>query len=519
MRGITNNMMKGKYMRKIALVTLIALPVVLLLAFATSAYAQIDPLSQVAIGAYSTNNPNGGVPSGYLDGNGDIAPHGNYSLANPSAAYAQYGNTKPTDFCLQCHMVHDAEGDYALMREQTVTQTCATCHNVFGHSPTGQWTRPRLVNWNEDPNEVQPTTAIVGAYKNETANNGAGPQSEHGLGVILDGNGNVVNGAEGRAGADDIAGECDTDASRGGTSDGGNPTNCTNLLKVISPASYAAGLTNFSVNAGGPIYSGQESNQFAATNGLYCASCHSVHGSVQANPNTMTSYKSCYIDSEGVYRAVGADTPAPAGATLTNCPTSSLGSFGKQLVTTQGLNSSTTGYPHVVFPDRLLSDMPNHSLYQPMNNEATSSHNGDVQSATWDGTNNTFKWQPRPAETYNEFCMTCHTMKNDSAAADVENANGTNSADPSQPHNHPPLCTSCHGNPGNGSFGQQGNGNGYVNDFPHSSGNEKFLTQNSDKLCLGCHSPANGQPDEAGQYGNTNSYGGAYDNGAGNHLP
>ncbi len=511
--------MKGKYMRKIALVTLIALPVVLLLAFATSAYAQVDPLSGVAIGAYT---PGSGLVSGQLNNsNGDVAPHGNYSLLDPSAAYAasaQYGaNQNATDFCLQCHMVHDAEGDYALMREQTVTQTCATCHNVFGHSPTGQWTRPRLVNWNEDPNEVQPTTAIVGAYKNETAGGGAGPQSEHGLGVILDKNGNVVPGAEGRAGADDIAGECDTDASRGGTTDGGQRTNCSNLLKVISPASYAAGLTNFGVNAGGPIYSGQESNQFAATNGLYCASCHSVHGSLQADPRTMTSYQSCYVDDEGVYRAVGAESPLPSGKTLTNCPTSSLGSFGKQLVSTTGLSKSTSGHPHVVFPDRLLSNMPNHSLYQPMNNELASASNGDTVNPNYPATS-PFKYNPRPAETYNEFCMTCHTMKNDSAQADVAQ-NGGIDPDPTQPHNHPPLCVSCHGAPGGGSYGQQGNGNGYVNDFPHSSGNEKLLTQNSDKLCLGCHSPANGQPDEAGQYGGTNTYGGTYDNGAGNHLP
>ncbi len=509
MRGITNKT-KGKYMRKIALVTLIVLPVVLLLAFATSAYATVDPLSDVAIGTYTNGS---GLVAGLLtNNNGDIAPHGNYSMADASQYYT--GNTTPTDFCLQCHMVHDAEGDYALMREQSVTQTCATCHNVFGHSPTGQWTRPRLVTQTLD-GDIHPTTSNFGAYKNELANSGGGPNSEHGLGVILDSSGNVVPGAETRAGAVDIAGECDTNASRGGTSDGGNPTNCSNLLKVISPASYAAGLTNFGVNAGQPIYSGQEANQFAATNGLYCASCHSVHGSIEANPTTMTSFQSCYITSDGKYVAVGADTPLPNGATLTSCPTSTLGSFGKQLVSTTGLGSSTKGYPHVVFPDRLLSNMPNHSLYQPLNNDTdkTDTLNTSWNGKPYDGTANTNKYLPRPVHTYNEFCMTCHTMKNDTSAADVS-VNGTNSADPSQPHNHPPLCVSCHGQPAAGTYGGPGNPNGYVNDFPHSSGNEKFLLYNSDKLCLGCHSPAGGMPSEAGQAGTP-----GFNDSAGNSLP
>jgi hypothetical protein len=58
----------------------------------------------------------------------DVAPHGGYSSL--------------TDYCLQCHQVHNGRsnntnGEYALLAEVNVTSTCATCHGYLGNSPTG----------------------------------------------------------------------------------------------------------------------------------------------------------------------------------------------------------------------------------------------------------------------------------------------------------------------------------------------------------------------------------------------
>ncbi len=57
---------------------------------------------------------------------GNLSPHGGFSAS--------------TDFCLQCHAVHDAPGDYALMALESVEAVCATCHTLgfITGSPTGE---------------------------------------------------------------------------------------------------------------------------------------------------------------------------------------------------------------------------------------------------------------------------------------------------------------------------------------------------------------------------------------------
>src|SRR3972149_8153832 len=51
-------------------------------------------------------------------------PHGGYSVS--------------TDACLQCHDVHEAAGDYVLMRWSTVTNVCGTCHGIYNQQPTSK---------------------------------------------------------------------------------------------------------------------------------------------------------------------------------------------------------------------------------------------------------------------------------------------------------------------------------------------------------------------------------------------
>jgi len=56
-----------------------------------------------------------------LAATGGTIPHGGYSPA--------------TDACLQCHDIHESAGDYVLMRWPTVTDTCGTCHTLFQVKP------------------------------------------------------------------------------------------------------------------------------------------------------------------------------------------------------------------------------------------------------------------------------------------------------------------------------------------------------------------------------------------------
>src|SRR3990172_7735678 len=57
-----------------------------------------------------------------LAATGTNIPHGGYSVS--------------TDACLQCHDVHEATGDYVLMRWATVVDVCATCHGLYNSQPT-----------------------------------------------------------------------------------------------------------------------------------------------------------------------------------------------------------------------------------------------------------------------------------------------------------------------------------------------------------------------------------------------
>src|SRR3990172_1607934 len=53
----------------------------------------------------------------------DVSPHGGFSAT--------------TNFCLQCHEIHNAGSEYALLWKSSVTATCQTCHGLFGGSPSG----------------------------------------------------------------------------------------------------------------------------------------------------------------------------------------------------------------------------------------------------------------------------------------------------------------------------------------------------------------------------------------------
>jgi predicted CXXCH cytochrome family protein len=216
-----------------------------------------------------------------------VAPHGGYGAG--------------TDYCLSCHDVHDAAGDYALMREATVTETCATCHNLFGLAPDGTWTvAPPDMGGSGTTNA---TASVYSAY----SYTGSAKKSGHDLGVSL-------NGEPSR----------NDDAIPGGSLS----------LRVMKSADYEEG----------DRYNNESVLDFDATAGLYCASCHTPHGIetgkdlVARDPAT----GNCTAGTDG-------KDDAPK--------TKAEGNFGRQLVAEQ----CGSTHPKDVPAAKLLSSMPNHA--------------------------------------------------------------------------------------------------------------------------------------------------------------
>ena len=206
-------------MRKYAILAAIVLPVVFMLAFSASAFAT-------------------------------VAPHGGYGAT--------------TDFCVSCHDVHEANGDYVLTRESTVTAVCGTCHGVFGApAPTG-------VTWSTPPDAAAegftepapfvgtaPTASTLTAYTNGFTAGMSGAQMDavpgHSLGVMM--GGTVVRSSNAIPGS-------------------------STTLKVMTSGQYG-GLTE-------GLYGGGSVTSYTGTKGLYCASCHTPHADAgQMIPGTM----------------------------------------------------------------------------------------------------------------------------------------------------------------------------------------------------------------------------------------
>lgn len=187
-------------MRRIAILAAIVLPVVLILAFTATASAQ-------------------------------VAPHSGYNTG-----------VNGTDFCVNCHDIHEANGSYVLTREATVTATCGTCHGLFG-APA-----PSSVNWSNAPMDfagTNPTASTKTAY--EVSNLADDNVPGHSLGVMY---GGAVVRAD-----NSIPGGTDT-------------------LKIMISGQYGG------FNLG--IYTGTAATGNAGTQGLYCASCHTPHGDSNA---------------------------------------------------------------------------------------------------------------------------------------------------------------------------------------------------------------------------------------------
>lgn len=167
------------------------------------------------------------------------------------------GHNASTDFCIQCHDVHESRGDYQLTREATVTATCATCHGLFGDMA------PPFANWSDSPTNftgMEPTASTMLAYEISTSGMTAAEMDAipgHTLGIM---SGNTV--------------VRELDSIPGGSA----------TLKVMTSGQYG-GLSD-------GLYVGEPVTSFNSTKGLYCASCHTAHdtiGQLISGPGLLSS--------------------------------------------------------------------------------------------------------------------------------------------------------------------------------------------------------------------------------------
>ncbi len=171
-----------------------------------------------------------------------------------------------TDFCLQCHDIHEAGGDYALMYKDTVVNVCGTCHGVYQQSPSGA-RQPSYGGTMIPPSGG--TAASRTVYKIPIAQRYT--HEGHRLGQL--GSGNT------------------TFTYAGGDANGNDPYYYTTTTADWIPGSGGTLLTRIPswtyYYGGGYIDpASYPASGRTALNGLYCASCHSPHGTVFGNAIT-----------------------------------------------------------------------------------------------------------------------------------------------------------------------------------------------------------------------------------------
>lgn len=214
------------------------------------------------------------------------------SFAFASVANATDGQTLPhggydvsTNSCLSCHDIHEAAGDYVLMRWNTVTNTCGSCHTLYlGSTPdtvlgidnayrnpaqgdVGFGTGAKVYGSTGDQDYTADyfpgTTHTVGSASGLTAytvdwNTERQTAGGH---KLSQGNGNFVF-------ADGVTDDANYIP-------GGSTNNTLNAIELDGMLD-----TDGDVPPSGdlPSFGATDATDFNSTAGLYCASCHTPHG-------------------------------------------------------------------------------------------------------------------------------------------------------------------------------------------------------------------------------------------------
>lgn len=155
---------------------------------------------------------------------GQVSPHGGYSST--------------TEFCIQCHSVHDGS-TYALLAEANVTDTCATCHSLFGEPATGRY-NPGL------PGKTPGTVSLRSAYDYDATN-----RAQHQVGATS-------------IPFSDMSGITEAGWAYGG------------FAYPVSTGTQAPDVPGTSTKWASDEAAGAGTS--GAGGGLYCGSCHTPHG-------------------------------------------------------------------------------------------------------------------------------------------------------------------------------------------------------------------------------------------------
>jgi hypothetical protein len=337
----------------------------------------------------------------------NVSPHGGYSAS--------------TNFCRQCHSVHMAEGEYALMWKESVTATCETCHGLGGSG----------------------ARSVGGAGVTGTASSRAVYTTP--LDKRL---GSHTIGAPTPPGEEGLAMKSPQWSYGGAQSwkPGAAPNDFWGP-KVTTPSNRVAGPGTATADAGG----------------LYCASCHTPHGTDYGQAVNTRKYWSSLSTGQMADQALR-DWQNNSGIWWQN-PTTGGYQFrylnkhanGSWEVCTAVDGGGTCNWAQIrdaqgqlvsLFGYKLLTRYPNQD-YSSIKSYRTDTRDRDTP-----------KW-----------CSSCHPSRVDTSFG------GTL-------HNHPTGCLSCHGDPVQVADGSRE----LSKDFPHTSTVDWLLRDYPDALCTtSCH--------------------------------
>jgi len=336
--------------------------------------------------AWASTGQSGPTPPKIGDPVGtNTSPHGGYDSTS--------------NFCLQCHAVHNAGGEYGLMWKSSVTNTCKTCHGYMGATFDGT----------RDP--VGPGS--IGTTSLRTVYDVVGTGSDH------------------QIGSSSVPGDSGVTITQSDFSYGWRRTYPT------ADATTAAG-AGTSADIGG---------------GLYCASCHTPHADFGMAANTKkvwvrptSSAPSVLVDwaqDAQVWTVVGT-TPTlkylnkTAGGSWQLCDSAGGGGtcVDATIADSEGQTVSLYGY-------KLLSAHPNHT-YSKFQSWGTDYRKRD--QAGWCGVCHKSMLDeslggPAGSHTHPTACDYCHGNPSDASSADFPHSSTMGKLLKQYPD---ALCVSCH---------------------------------------------------------------------------